>query len=315
MDLARVERRAMTAAGAGLVYLCTAAQSVPAPSAGDPVAGKALFEGRGGCLSCHAIGGRGGKAGPDLSWIGVVRSRESLRRVLIDPSAPAHAVSSAAIQTAEIDHLVAYLNGLKAIPPSEPRDRTRTIAPVTESVDFFDRPEREAEEKSDALIDALSIREGARVADIGAGTGYFTWRLARRAGPTGKVFAVDIRQSMLDITARAVKAHGLANVEFVLGKENDPRLAERSLDMVFIAHSYHEFAQPETVMDAVRRSLKRGGRLVIVEYKKESQSAPAAPLHKMSLDEIRSEIEPMGFDLDRILDFLPVQHCLIFIPR
>jgi precorrin-6B methylase 2 len=238
-----------------------------------------------------------------------------LRRALIDPAAVGHAKSSATLSAAEIDHLVSYLSGLKAIPPSEPRDRTRTIAPVTESVDFFDRPEREAEEKSDALIDALGIREGARVADIGAGTGYFTWRLARRVGPSGKVFAVDIRQSMLDITAQAVKAHGFANVDFVLGTENDPRLAERSLDMVFIAHSYHEFAQPETVMDAVRRSLKRGGRLVIVEYKKESQRAPAAPLHKMSLDEIRNEIEPMGFDLDRILDFLPVQHCLIFIPR
>jgi precorrin-6B methylase 2/mono/diheme cytochrome c family protein len=302
--------------GTGLVCVCsTAAQSVPARAPGDPVAGKALFEGRGGCVSCHAVEGRGSKAGPDLSWIGVLRSRDSLRRALIDPAAVAHTKSSATLSAAEVDHLVAYLSGLKAIPPSEPRDRTRAIAPVTESVDFFDRPEREAEEQSEALIDALGIREGARVADLGAGTGYFTWRLARRVGPSGKVIAVDIRQSMLDLAAQAVQAHRLANVDFVLGKENDPRLAERSLDMVFIAHSYHEFAQPEMVLDAVRRSLKRGGRLVIVEYKKESLRAPAAPLHKMSLDEIRTEIEPMGFDLDRILDFLPVQHCLIFIPR
>ena len=306
----------MKVAAIGLVYVCAvAAQGVPAVSAGDPAAGKALFEGRGGCLSCHAIEGRGSKAAPDLSWIGVLRSRDSLRRTLADPAVSAHAISSAALSPADIDHLVAYLSGRKAIPPSEPRERTRTIAPVTESVDFFDRPEREAEENTDALVEALGIREGAKVADIGAGTGYFTWRLARRVGPSGKVFAVDIRQHMLDIAAQAVKAHGLANVDFVLGTEKDPRLAERSLDMVFIAHSYHEFAQPEAVMDAVRRSLKRGGRLVIIEYKKESLRAPAAPLHKMSLDEIRSEIEPMGFDLDRILDFLPVQHGLIFIPR
>ena len=85
--------------------------------------------------------------------------------------------------------------------------------------------------------------------------------------------------------------------------------------MVFIAHSYHEFAEPELIMGAVRRSLKPGGRLVVVEYAKENRLAPASSLHKMSFDEIRGEIEPMGFDLDRILDFLPVQHGLIFTVR
>jgi ubiquinone/menaquinone biosynthesis C-methylase UbiE len=164
-------------------------------------------------------------------------------------------------------------------------------------------------------VTALEIREGARVADLGAGTGYFTWRLAQHAGPKGKVIAVDIQQSMLDLTAETVKKHGLNNVDYVLGKESDPRLPEQSLDMVFIAYSYHEFSQPETIMDAVRRSLRPGGRLVIVEYAKENQLAPASTLHKMSFDEIRSEIEPMGFDLERILDFLPMQHGLIFTLR
>jgi ubiquinone/menaquinone biosynthesis C-methylase UbiE len=85
--------------------------------------------------------------------------------------------------------------------------------------------------------------------------------------------------------------------------------------MVFIAYSYHEFSEPETIMEAVRRSLKPGGRLVIVEYAKESKLAPASSLHKMSFAEIRSEIEPMGFELERILDFLPMQHGLIFTLR
>jgi len=215
----------------------------------------------------------------------------------------------------EIDHLVAYLRTLRSIPPVDPRERTRTIATTSENVEFFNRPERAAEEKSDELVKALDIREGARIADIGAGTGYFTWRLAQYAGATGKVIAVDIQKRMLDLAADAVKQHGLSNVDFVLAKENDPRLPERSLDMVFIAHSYHEFADPEMIMEAVRRSLKPGGRLVVVEYAKEKKSAPASPLHKMSFDEIRSEIEPIGFDLDRILDFLPVQHGLIFTVR
>jgi putative heme-binding domain-containing protein len=216
---------------------------------------------------------------------------------------------------AEIDHLVAYLRTLRSIAPVEPRERTRSISTVSENIEFFNRPERDAEERSDALVRALEIREGARVADIGAGTGYFTWRLAQHAGPNGKVIAVDIQQHMLDLAAETVKQHGLVNVDYVLGRETDPRLPERSLDMVFIAYSYHEFSQPETIMDAIRRSLKPGGRLVIVEYAKENPSAPASSLHKMSFDEIRTEIEPMGFDLDRILDFLPLQHGLIFTVR
>jgi precorrin-6B methylase 2/mono/diheme cytochrome c family protein len=305
-------------AGIGVVYLFTvAAQSVPAGVAGDPVTGKALFEDRGDCLTCHSIAGRGSTLGPDLSWIGMLRSQESLRHSLIDPDARAHAKLSAAskFSAAEIDHLVAYLRTLRSIWPSEPGERTRSIAPVSENVAFFNRPERDAEERTDALVKALEIPEGARVADIGAGTGYFTWRLAQHAGPKGKVIAVDIQQAMLDLAADTVKQHGLVNVDYVLGKETDPKLPQRSLDMVFIAYSYHEFSEPEAIMEAVRRSLKPGGRLVIVEYAKESKLAPASSLHKMSFAEIRSEIEPMGFELERILDFLPMQHGLIFTLR
>jgi precorrin-6B methylase 2/mono/diheme cytochrome c family protein len=302
----------------GLVYVLTvAAQSAPAGVAGDPAAGKALFEGKGNCLTCHSIENRGSKLGPDLSWIGILRSRESLRHSLVDPDAAAHIKLSTAsrFSTAEIDHLVAYLRTLRSIWPSEPGERTRSISTVSENVAFFNRPERDAEERSDALVKALEIPEGASVADIGAGTGYFTWRLAQLVGPKGKVVAVDIQQAMLDLAADTVKQHGLANVDYVLGKATDPRLLPRSLDMVFIAYSYHEFSEPETIMEAIRRSLKPRGRLVIVEYAKESKLAPASSLHKMSFAEIRNEIEPMGFELERILDFLPMQHGVIFTLR
>jgi putative heme-binding domain-containing protein len=365
-------RAAIRIAGVGLVYLATvAAQSVPTGVAGDPATGKALFEGHGGCLTCHSVESRGGRLGPDLSWIGMLRTTESLRHSLIEPDAEVYpnfftvvvetkagqrieglALSeddlsiqindkagerrsflkkdlndlrrekrslmpsyASKFSAAEIDDLVAYLRTLRSIRPSEPRERTRSIASVSENVAFFNRPERDEEERSDALVNALEIREGARVADIGAGTGYFTWRLAQHAGPTGKVIAVDIQQKMLDLAAETVKQHGLVNVDYLLGSESDPKLPQRSLDMVFIAYSYHEFSQPETIMDAVRRALKPAGRLVIVEYAKESSLAPASSLHKMSFDEIRTEIEPMGFDLDRILDFLPMQHGLIFTVR
>jgi SAM-dependent methyltransferase len=312
-------RSAIHLAGAGLiclVYLVTAAaQRAPAGGAGDPAAGKALFAAGGGCLSCHAVDHRGSRVGPDLSWIGMLRSPESLRRSLTSPAAQAHERYASTLTATEIDHLVAYLRTLRSIAPSEPRERTRSIAPVSDNVAFFNRPERDAEERTDDLVKALEIRDGARLADIGAGTGYFTWRLARAAGPKGRVLAVDIQQAMLDLAAQAVQQHGLLNVDYVLATPRDPKLPQGSLDMVFIAYSYHEFADPETIMEAVRRSLKPGGRLVVVEYAKENNLAPAAPLHKMSFDELRTEIEPMGFELDRILDFLPMQHGLIFTVR
>jgi precorrin-6B methylase 2/mono/diheme cytochrome c family protein len=305
-------------AGIGLVHLLTvAAQSTPAGGTGDPATGKALFEGKGDCLTCHAIENRGGGRASDLSWIGLLRSQESLRQSVAGPNAPGHAKLSAAskFSAAEIDHLAAYLRTLRSIWPSEPGERTRSISTVSENVAFFNRPERDVEERTDALVKALEIPDGARVADIGAGTGYFTWRLAQQVGPKGKVIAVDIQQTMLDLAADTVKQHGLVNVDYVLGKPTDPKLAQRSLDMVFIAYSYHEFSEPETIMEAVRRSLRPGGRLVIVEYAKESTLAPASSLHKMSFAEIRNEIEPMGFELERILDFLPMQHGLIFTLR
>jgi ubiquinone/menaquinone biosynthesis C-methylase UbiE/mono/diheme cytochrome c family protein len=277
---------------------------------GDPVAGKALFRGAGACLTCHTVDLRGGGSASDLSWIGMLRTADALRRVLTESS-----VHAARFSPIEIDHLVDYLRTLRALPPSEPHERTREISTISENVEFFNRPERAAEEKTDELVTALEIPEGATVADIGAGTGYFTWRLAKRVGPKGKVVAVDIQQSMLELAGQTVTQHGLVNVDYVRGTGKDPRLAPRSVDLVFIAHSYHEFADPETMMEAIRRSLKPGGRLVIVEYAKEKKLAPASSRHKMSFDEIRSEIEPMGFELDRILDFLPTQHGLIFTVR
>src|SRR5437867_2736607 len=229
-----VPRTAACAGVACLISVCALA----AP--GDPVAGKALFAGAGACLTCHTVELRGRGSAPDLSWIGMLRTAESLRRALIE--SPAHASKFSAV---EIDHLVAYLRTLRSLPPSEPRERTREISTVSENVEFFNRPERAAEERTDDLIEALELPAGATVADIGAGTGYFTWRLAQRVGPRGKVIAVDIQQSMLDLAAATVKQHGLVNVDYLRGSGKNPTLSPRSLDLVFIAHSYHEFADPE----------------------------------------------------------------------
>jgi precorrin-6B methylase 2 len=276
----------------------------------DPAAGKALFDDRGGCLACHAVDGRGASTGPDLSRIGLLRSSSTLRQVFTRPG-----VHAANLTALEIDQVVSYLRTLRSLPPSRPSERVREAAPLSDNVAFFNRPERAAEEKTDALVEALDIRDGDRIADIGAGTGFFTWRLAQRAGARGKVYAVDVQPPMLERAAATVKEHGLANVDYVLATERDPKLPARALDMVFIAHSYHEFSEPEAMLEAVRRALNPAGRLVIVEYAKEKRQAPASPLHKMSFDEIRSEIEPLGFELEQILEFLPMQHGLIFTVR
>lgn len=295
--------------GTALIFLFASASGFAQTAAAPPAPGQTLFEGRGRCLTCHSVNEQGALTARDLSWIGLLRTPDSLRRAVTDTSIHPD-VSS--LSTGEVDELVAYLRTLRKLWALEPRERTRDIAPPTENAAFFSRAKRDADERPELLMSALEIPRGGRVADLGSGTGYFTWRLAQQVGPAGKVFAVDVQQKMLDLTKATVTGHKLDNVEYVLATESNPRLPERELDLVFIAYAFHEFADPGAVMDHVRRSLKPGGRVVILEYAKESNIAPASPLHKMSFEEIRREIEPLGFAIDRLLDFLPVQHGVVF---
>jgi SAM-dependent methyltransferase len=221
------------------------------------------------------------------------------------------------LSAAEIDHLVAFLRTLKGEPvlPGQAPPRTRVIAGVSENLAWLTRPERDDDEQPDALLEVLQIPEGATVADLGAGAGYFTWRLAERVGPRGRVIAVDIQQSMLDLIAAEAEKRKLSNVSLVLGSERDPKLPEGALDLVLIANAFHEFSDPEAMMAAVRRSLKPDGRLVVLEYRKEDAYTPVPSLHNMSHQELRTEIEPLGFQLERVFDFLPRQHAVVFSKR
>src|SRR5688572_12962808 len=299
----------MTVAAAGFVVMLAMAAQVapPAPAAVD--AGRALFEGKGRCLTCHRVEETGANTARDLSWIGLLRTQEKLRASVTN--AVTHP-AIAALMPAEIDSLVAYLRTRRKLWAVDKDGPEREIAPATENAPFFNRANRDKEERPELLIAALHIRRGATVADIGSGTGYFTWRLAEQVGTQGKVYAVDVQQSMLDLTRAAVEQRKLSNVEYVLATERSTRLPERSVDLVFIAYAYHEFGDPEGMMASIRRALKPGGRVVVLEYAKESRIAPASPLHKMSFEEIRREIEPMGFVVDQLLDFLPVQHGVVF---
>ena len=193
----------------------------------------------------------------------------------------------------------------------------RKIAPTMSYVhaDWLTRPEREWEEQPDRVVQALQIPRGSTVVDLGAGVGYFTWRLARRVGHAGKVIAVEIQQGMLDLLALNLNERGIENVEIVLGTQEDPRLPQDEVDLVLLVDVYHELAFPATTMEHVRRSLKPDGRLVVVEYRKEDPRIPIHPLHKMTVGEVRAEIEPVGFEFQEVLNFLPNQHIVVFTPK
>jgi precorrin-6B methylase 2 len=294
---------------AGAIFLLALSAQLPPPAPTDVEAGRGLFEGKGQCLSCHRILDDGGRTARDLSWIGLLRTPDRLRAAITNPST--HPPASA-FTPEEVDRLVAYLRTRRTLWALGTDATEREIAPTTENAPFFNRPQRDREERPEQLLGALHIRRGATVADVGAGTGYYTWRLAEHVGPQGKVYAVDVQQSMLDLAKTVVAEHKLTNVEYVLATDSSPRLPERSVDIVFIAYAYHEFGDPEAMMMGIRRALKPGGRVVVLEYAKESNIAPASPLHKMSFEEIRREIEPMGFAVDQLLDFLPVQHGVVF---
>lgn len=174
------------------------------------------------------------------------------------------------------------------------------------------RPEREAEEAPDAALDAIGVAKGATVADIGAGVGFFTWRLAERVGPAGKVYAVDIQQGMLDQLRQNMAARKLANYEAILGAADDPHLPAGRVDLALLVDVYHEFSQPQKMLRRIRAALKPEGRMVLLEYRKEDPQVPIRPEHKMSVAQVKAEIEPEGFRLDKTLENLPRQHILIF---
>ena len=184
-----------------------------------------------------------------------------------------------------------------------------------DGADWLDRSERETEEAPDEALDIIGIKKGAVVADIGAGSGYMTVRMARRVGANGIVYANDIQQPMLDLLDKRLKKGKIANVHPILGTPDDPKLPLESIEMALLVDVYHEFSQPQAVLRHLHDALKAGGRLVLLEYRKEDPSIPIRPEHKMSVAEARMEVEAEGFKLGRVDDSLPRQHVLIFTKR
>ena len=174
------------------------------------------------------------------------------------------------------------------------------------------RPERKAEEAPDAALDAIGIARGSTVADVGAGAGYLTWRLAERVGVTGRVYANDIQPKMLDLLRRNMAERKLGNVTPVLGAVDDPKLPRNTVDLVLLVDVYHEFSEPQKMLQHIRESLRSDGRVVLVEYRGEDPAVPIRPEHKMTVQQVKAELEPEGFRLDRVSEVLPRQHILIF---
>jgi ubiquinone/menaquinone biosynthesis C-methylase UbiE len=178
--------------------------------------------------------------------------------------------------------------------------------------DWLTRPERIQEEQPDRMLAALDIKKGSVVADIGAGVGYHVWRLADIVGPKGKVIGEDIQEGMIQLLKKNIDDRKLRNVETILGTPTDPKLPPNSLDLVLMVDVYHEFSDPVIMMKHIQTALKPDGRVVLVEFRKEDPSVPIQPLHKMSVQDVRSELEPLGFKFQRSVEFLPWQHILIF---
>ncbi len=193
--------------------------------------------------------------------------------------------------------------------------RGRQIAQVMghQAADWLDRPEREAEEAPKRLVEMLKLKEGERAADVGAGSGYFTFLMAPKVGQTGVVYAVDIQPEMLAIIANRAKGFGYRQVKPVRGTITDPRLPAGTVDTILMVDVYHEFSHPWEMTQSMVRSLKPGGRIVFVEYRAEDPNVPIKAVHKMTEAQVKREMTAFPqLKFETTLRDLPRQHVMVF---
>jgi len=179
-------------------------------------------------------------------------------------------------------------------------------------IEMLERPDRAGYQKPEEVVAALELRAGDAVADIGAGSGYFTVRLARAVGPGGRVYAEDVWEAMVGHLKARKTREGLDNVEVVLGSPADPKLPHRALDMAFICNTWHHIADRPRFLENLRFALKPKGRIVIIDYK--ASKTPVGPPLKMRVPraQVVSDLAAAGFSLVSEPDILPYQYFLIF---
>lgn len=189
----------------------------------------------------------------------------------------------------------------------------REIAQVMghQGINWLERNSRETEEKPDTTVEMLNLKADDVVADIGAGSGYFSFRMAAKV-PEGKVYAVDIQPEMLEAIARLKQENHITNIETILGQEDNPNLPPESIDLALMVDAYHEFAYPKEMMDGIFSALKPGGKVVLLEYRQENPMIMIKPLHKMSQKQVKKELSSVGLKWETTKEFLPQQHFLVF---
>jgi SAM-dependent methyltransferase len=178
-------------------------------------------------------------------------------------------------------------------------------------MDWLERPEREDEEKVSKLIKNLDLQPTDVVADIGAGSGYHVFRMAPQL-TEGKVFAVDIQPEMLNVMRDKKRELGIDNVELIQGEEKTTNLPENTIDKILMVDVYHEFSFPREMVASMKRALKPGGVIYLIEYRRENDWVPIKKVHKMTEAQAVKEFEAMGFTLEKNQGNLPWQHCMIF---
>jgi uncharacterized protein (TIGR01244 family) len=173
-------------------------------------------------------------------------------------------------------------------------------------------------EQPDKTLDFMGLKDGDVVADIGAGNGFYTLRLAERVAPSGKIYAQDIQQGMLDQLGERAEEAGAENIEMILGSATETNLPDASVDWVLLVDVYHEFSEPEAMLESIKKCLKPGGKVLLLEYRAE-QTDDVMPVfiprdHKMTVEEVMSEWTAAGFALVERREFLPAQHLFVFQP-
>ena len=214
------------------------------------------------------------------------------------------------VVAAAVAAALSWLGPVPATPAAQERTRHgRLFQP--QNLGLLEGPDRDAWQKPDRIMDALTIAEGSVVADLGAGGGWLTIRLAHRVGPNGLIYAEDIQNEMIEATSRRVAREGLRNVRIVMGAADDPRLPAGKLDAAIILDVYHEMEDPVTLLRNVKRTLKPTGRIAIIDYKKDG-GGPGPPLEeRVDPDAILSDATAAGLRLLKRETFLPFQFFLV----
>ena len=182
-----------------------------------------------------------------------------------------------------------------------------------QKTNWLDREDRKTTEQPEHVLDVLGVREGMTVADVGAGSGYFTVRIARRVGPRGRVLATDLQPEMLDLLRAKVATAKLVNVVAVLATESDARLPRNEIDLVLMVDVYHELPRPMATLAQVRASLRPDGRVALVEYRGEDPNVPIKPEHKTTLVQMRRELEANSFLFRSSDESLSQQRIIVFV--